>query len=73
MQGFGTALMGNTQLLGYFIDRNEAQAALIQGIGVVSNYAVLFQVWPLLPLQLLQAFDVICAVLLSNPAFELLT
>ena len=44
VQGFGTALMGNTQLLGYFIERHEPQAACIQGIGVVSNYAVLFQV-----------------------------
>lgn len=62
MQGFGTALMGNTQLMGYFIDRDEAQATLIQGIGVVSNYAVLFQVLILphsvLVIVLHQTFDI---------------
>jgi hypothetical protein len=44
MQGFGTALMANTQLLGYFVDKQEGSAAVIQGIGVLSNYAVLGQV-----------------------------
>eukprot|EP00892_Ulva_mutabilis_P003326 jgi/Ulvmu1/1365/UM011_0093.1 len=42
--GFMTALMGNTQLLGYFLDKGERSAAAIQGIGVISNYGVLFQV-----------------------------
>jgi hypothetical protein len=46
VQGFGTALMANAQLMGYFLDKGESSAAVIQGIGVVSNYAVLFQmVW----------------------------
>lgn len=49
LQGFATALMANTQLMGYFIDKGERSAATIQGIGVVSNYAVLFQVRPLRP------------------------
>ena len=44
MQGFATALMANTQLMGYFLDKRERSAAIIQGIGIVSNYAVLFQV-----------------------------
>jgi hypothetical protein len=44
LQGFLTALMGNTQLMGYFIDKEERSAATIQAIGVVSNYIVLSQV-----------------------------
>lgn len=44
-----TALMGNTQLLGYFLDKGERSAAAIQGIGVISNYGVLFQVRPTQP------------------------
>jgi hypothetical protein len=44
MQGFLTALMGNTQLLGYFLDKGERSAATIQAIGVVSNYGILLQV-----------------------------
>lgn len=50
LQGFITALMGNTQLLGYFLDKGERSAAAVQGIGVVSNYGVLFQACP--PLHL---------------------
>jgi hypothetical protein len=44
VQGFGTALMANTQLLGYFVDKGEGSAAMIQGIGVLSNYTVMAQV-----------------------------
>jgi hypothetical protein len=44
VQGFLTALMANTQLLGYFLDKGEKSAAGIQAIGVLSNYAVLLQV-----------------------------
>lgn len=46
LQGFLTALMGNTQLLGYFLDKGERSAATVQGIGVISNYGVLFQARP---------------------------
>lgn len=38
--------MGNTQLLGYFLDKGERSAAAVQGIGVISNYGVLFQARP---------------------------
>jgi hypothetical protein len=41
--------MGNTQLLGYFLDKGERSAVFIQGTGVVSNYGVLFQVLFQLP------------------------
>lgn len=43
--GFLTALMGNTQLLGYFINKGERSAVTIQAIGVATNYAVLAQIW----------------------------
>ena len=38
------ALAGNTLLLTYFIGRRESSAALIQALGVGSNYALLVQV-----------------------------
>lgn len=41
--------MGNTQLLGYFLDKGERSAAAVQGIGVISNYGVLFQARPTTP------------------------
>jgi hypothetical protein len=44
LQGFSMALAGNTLLLTYFIGRQESSAALIQALGVGSNYALLIQV-----------------------------
>ena len=38
------ALAGNMLLLTYFIGRQESSAALIQALGVGSNYALLVQV-----------------------------
>jgi cellobiose-specific phosphotransferase system component IIA len=64
VQGFGTALMGNTQLLGYFIEKGERSAAFIQGIGVISNYAVLFQVRTVTSQFAL--FNAQCSMLPSN-------
>lgn len=44
MQGFSMALAGNTLLLTYFIGRRESSAALIQALGVGSNFILLAQV-----------------------------
>ena len=44
MQGFSTALAGNTLLLSYFLGKGERAAALVQTIGAVSNFVMLTQV-----------------------------
>ena len=42
--GYLTALLGNLMLLGYFVDRGEQGAALIQAVGSFSNAVMLTQV-----------------------------
>ncbi len=46
VQGFSMALAGNTLLLTYFIGKRESSAALIQALGVGSNFILLAQVRP---------------------------
>jgi hypothetical protein len=48
-QGYGMAMLGNTLLLSYFLDRSERSAALVQVVGITSNFAMLSQVWYDLP------------------------
>ncbi len=43
-QGYGMAMLGNTLLLSYFLDRSERSAALVQVVGITSNFAMLSQV-----------------------------
>ena len=42
--GYLTAILGNLMLLGYFVDRGEQGAALIQAVGGFSNAVMLTQV-----------------------------
>lgn len=44
VQGYSMALAGNSLLFTYFVGRQESSAALIQGLGVVSNFTLLVQV-----------------------------
>lgn len=44
IQGYLTSLMGNAILLSYFVGKRESGAAIIQAIGVVSNFVMLGQV-----------------------------
>ena len=45
-QGFSTAMAGNAMLLSYFLEARESEAALVQTIGVSSNFIMLTQVTP---------------------------
>eukprot|EP00210_Caulerpa_lentillifera_P003033 g2895.t1 len=44
-KGFMTALAGNSILLSYFLTKKERGAALVQAIGVISNFTLLFQIY----------------------------
>lgn len=43
MQGMLTGLLGNLSLLSYFAKKREAEAVVVQTLGVVSIYAVIVQ------------------------------
>eukprot|EP00803_Ostreobium_quekettii_P003646 evm.model.scf_1754.1 EVM.evm.TU.scf_1754.1 scf_1754:22951-27089(-) len=43
--GFMTALLGNTILLSYFVSKGERGAALVQAIGMGSNFVMLVQIF----------------------------
>ena len=43
MQGMLTGLLGNISLLSYFAKKREAEAVVVQTLGVVSIYAVIVQ------------------------------
>jgi len=44
-KGFMTALAGNSILLSYFLKKQENGAAVVQAIGVVSNFILLVQIY----------------------------
>ena len=43
-QGYLTSLLGNTNLLSYFVGKKEMAAARVQLVGALTNGAMLWQV-----------------------------